>query len=181
MPWAPCLAPQRGQQRLHVSTASYASTLNVNVTCTFPSSPHCMQLAVPWARRTLPLVLLTSTWPSCGRGSRTEALALSLADRGREQTIEATPLVHRLCAWRASGPTVSATWWWYTPAGARTPRRTFCWALTFPVRRGESRRWQFPSEQERSHCWQKAFLVSWGESLQKMAGHPGSGNRGMLF
>lgn len=42
----------------------YGSMLNMNVTCTVQLCPHCTRLAVPCARRTLSLVLLTSTWSS---------------------------------------------------------------------------------------------------------------------
>lgn len=43
----------------------------------------------------------------------------------------------RQYGWRAPGLSGSATWWWCTPTGGRTPRRTSYWEWTSPARTGE--------------------------------------------
>lgn len=46
-------------------------------------------------------------------------------------------LPSRRCGWRVPGQIVCGTWWWYTPAGGKTQRRTSCWESTSPTRTGE--------------------------------------------
>lgn len=46
-------------------------------------------------------------------------------------------LPSRRCGWRVRGQIVCGTWWWYTPAGGKTQRRTSCWESTSPTRTGE--------------------------------------------
>lgn len=46
-------------------------------------------------------------------------------------------LPSRRCGWRLHGRIACATWWWCTPAGGKTQRRTSCWESTSPTKTGE--------------------------------------------
>lgn len=46
-------------------------------------------------------------------------------------------LPSRRCGWRVHGRIACATWWWCTPAGGKTQKRTSCWELTSPTKTGE--------------------------------------------
>lgn len=45
----------------------------------------------------------------------------------------------RRCGWRARGQIVCGTWWWCTPAGDKTQRKTSCWESTSRAKTGKSK------------------------------------------
>lgn len=49
-----------------------------------------------------------------------------------------SPLSRR-CGWRARGQIVCGTWWWCTPAGDKTQRKTSCWESTSRAKTGKSK------------------------------------------
>lgn len=45
----------------------------------------------------------------------------------------------RRCGWRVRGQIVCGTWWWCTPAGDKTQRKTSCWESTSRAKTGKSK------------------------------------------